>query len=55
MVLIKGHSAAYALISAQTAYLKAHYPHEYMAALLSSIMDSQDKVNFYISEATRMV
>ncbi len=50
----KSHSAAYALISFQTAYLKTHYPHEYMAALLSSIMDSQDKVNFYISEATRM-
>jgi DNA polymerase-3 subunit alpha len=50
----KSHSAAYALISFQTAYLKTHYPHEYMAALLSSIMDSQEKVNFYINEATRM-
>jgi DNA polymerase-3 subunit alpha len=42
------------LISFQTAYLKTHYPHEYMAALLSSVMDSQDKVNFYINEAARM-
>ena len=50
----KSHSAAYALISFQTAYLKTHYPHEYMAALLSSVMDSQDKVNFYIKEAERM-
>lgn len=50
----KSHSAAYALISFQTAYLKTHYPHEYMAALLSSVMDSQDKVNFYINEAARM-
>ncbi len=50
----KSHSAAYALISFQTAYLKTHYPHEYMAALLSSVMDSQEKVNFYINEAARM-
>lgn len=50
----KSHSAAYALLSFQTAYLKTHFPHEYMAALLSSIMDSQDKVNFYINECIRM-
>lgn len=50
----KSHSAAYALLSFQTAYLKAHYPHEYMAALLTSIMDNQEKVNFYINEANRM-
>ena len=50
----KSHSAAYALLSFQTAYLKAHYPHEYMAALLTSIMDNQEKVNFYINETSRM-
>jgi len=40
----KSHSAAYALISYQTAYLKAHYPVEFMAALMSSEMDDTDKV-----------
>ena len=40
----KSHSAAYALIAYQTAYLKAHYPVEFMAALLSCDMDSTDKV-----------
>ncbi len=44
----KSHSAAYALIAYQTAWLKAHYPAEFMAAVLSSDMDNTDKVvNFY--------
>lgn len=44
----KSHSAAYALVSYQTAWLKAHYPAEFMAAVLSSDMDNTDKVvNFY--------
>jgi DNA polymerase III subunit alpha len=46
----KSHSAAYALISYQTAYLKAHYPTEFMAALLSCVMDNSDKVVLYINE-----
>lgn len=46
----KSHSAAYALIAFQTAYLKAHYPVEFMAALLTSIMDNPDKVPLYMEE-----
>ena len=49
----KSHSAAYALVAWQTAYLKAHYPAEFMAAMLSSIMDTQ-KVPRYIELARRM-
>ncbi len=45
----KSHSAAYALISYHTAYLKTHYPTEFMAALLSSEMGDQDKLLKYIS------
>ncbi|NLW44535.1 MAG: DNA polymerase III subunit alpha [Syntrophomonadaceae bacterium] len=50
----KSHSAAYAMISYQTAYLKAHYPAEYMTAFLSSVIDNQDRVVFYIKECKRM-
>lgn len=50
----KSHSAAYAFISYQTAYLKANYPVEYMAALISSVMGTQDKVPFYVNEARQM-
>ena len=50
----KSHSAAYAIVAYQTAYLKAHYPVEFMAALLTSIMDSADRVSFYIAECKRM-
>ncbi|MGI6629929.1 MAG: DNA polymerase III subunit alpha [Bacillota bacterium] len=50
----KSHSAAYALVAYQTAYLKAHYPVEYMAALLTSIMDNMDRVPVYIEECRRM-
>lgn len=46
----KSHSAAYALVAYQTAWLKAHYPVEFMAALLSSVMETKDKVPFYIEE-----
>ena len=49
----KSHSAAYALVAWQTAYLKAHYPAEFMAAMLTSIMDTQ-KVSRYIELARRM-
>ncbi|MCL6471768.1 MAG: DNA polymerase III subunit alpha [Firmicutes bacterium] len=50
----KSHSTAYAFISYQTAWLKANYPVEFMAALLTSIMSNKDKVAQYISECRRM-
>ncbi|MBN1254544.1 MAG: DNA polymerase III subunit alpha [Deltaproteobacteria bacterium] len=46
----KSHSAAYALIAYQTAYLKVHYPIEFMAALLTCDMDNTDKVMRYLAE-----
>jgi DNA polymerase-3 subunit alpha len=45
----KSHAACYALIAFRTAYLKAHYPAEYMAALISSVMNTKDKVPFYVA------
>lgn len=50
----KSHSAAYALISYQTAYLKANHPVEFMAALLSSEQDNTDKIVRYIEECKRL-
>ena len=50
----KSHSAAYGLISYYTAYLKAHYPVEYMAALLTSVSADKDKLAFYLHECRRM-
>jgi len=50
----KSHSAAYALVSYQTAYLKAHYPVEYMAALLTSEVQDTDKVVKYIYVVRQM-
>ncbi|MBR1534318.1 MAG: DNA polymerase III subunit alpha [Ruminococcus sp.] len=50
----KSHAAAYAAVSYQTAYLKCHYKREYMAALLSSVIDSQNKTAVYISECHRL-
>jgi DNA polymerase-3 subunit alpha len=50
----KSHSAAYALISYQTGWLKKHYPAEFMAAVLSSDMDKTDKVVNFISECRSM-
>ncbi|MEW5822686.1 MAG: DNA polymerase III subunit alpha [Cyanobacteriota bacterium] len=50
----RSHSAAYAFLAYQTAYLKCHYPVEYMAALLSSVRDRQDKIQMYIAECQRM-
>lgn len=46
----KSHSAAYSLVAFQTAYLKAHYPEEFMAALLSSEMGNLDKIPIFINE-----
>ncbi len=50
----KSHSAAYALVAYQTAYLKAHYPAEFMAAVLSSDMDKTEKVVVFIDECREM-
>ena len=50
----KSHSAAYALVSYQTAFLKTYYPAEFMAAVLSSDMDNTDKVVPLIEECRRM-
>ena len=50
----KAHSAAYGMISYWTAYLKAHYPAEYMAALLTSVSDQKDKSAVYLNECRRM-
>ncbi len=50
----KSHSAAYALVSYQTAWLKAHYPAAFMAAVMSSDMDKTDKVVVLIEECRRM-
>ncbi|MBN2689866.1 MAG: DNA polymerase III subunit alpha [Gammaproteobacteria bacterium] len=50
----KSHSAGYALISYQTAWLKVHYPAEFMAAVLSSDMDNTDKVALYFEESNSL-
>ena len=49
----KSHAAAYALIAYQTAYLKANYPLEFMAALLTGVMSSSEKVALYIADCRR--
>lgn len=50
----KSHSAAYAFVAVQTAWLKAYYPTEFMAALLSSVMSDSAKISQYIREALRL-
>ena len=50
----KSHAAAYAIVAYQTAFLKCHYPKEYMAALLTSVLDNADKVSEYITECQRL-
>ncbi|HEX8121071.1 MAG TPA: DNA polymerase III subunit alpha [Solirubrobacteraceae bacterium] len=50
----KSHAACYALIAYRTAWLKANYPAEYMAALISSVMDTKDKVPFFVAKAEEM-
>ncbi len=50
----KAHSAAYGVVSYWTAYLKAHYPAEYMAALLTSTQSDKDKSAIYLNECRRM-
>lgn len=50
----KSHSAAYSLISYRMCWLKAHYPVEFMCAVLSNEVDDTDKISFYVDEAKRM-
>ncbi len=50
----RAHTAAYAVLTYQTAYLKAHYPHEYMAALLSSYIGSMDKIQLTVLDCKHM-
>src|SRR3954454_18364913 len=50
----KSHAACYALIGYRTAWLKANYPAEYMAALISSVMDTKDKVPFFVARCEEM-
>ena len=50
----KSHAAAYAYLSYQTAYLKCHYPKEYMASLITCVIENTDKVIGYINECEKM-
>jgi DNA polymerase-3 subunit alpha len=50
----KCHAAAYAVIAYQTAWLKCHYPIEFMAAMMNSFMDNTDKIAYYIQSAKRI-
>ncbi|MGI8479415.1 MAG: DNA polymerase III subunit alpha [Gaiellaceae bacterium] len=50
----KAHAACYALIAYRTAWLKANYPREYMAALISSVMNTKDRVPFYVNACREM-
>ena len=50
----KAHAVCYAVVSYQTAYLKCHYPREYMAALMTSVLDSAVKISGYIAECKEM-
>ena len=49
----RSHSAAYAFVAYQTAYLKCHFPVEYLSALLSSVSDNKDQTQLYIEEAQK--
>ncbi len=50
----KAHAVCYAVVSYQTAYLKCHYPKQYMAALMTSVLDSATKISGYIAECKDM-
>ncbi len=50
----KAHAVCYALVSYQTAYLKCHFPRQYMAALMTSVLDSAAKISEYIAECKSM-
>ena len=48
------HAVCYAVVAYQTAYLKCHYPHQYMAALMTSVLDSAAKISGYIAECKEL-
>ena len=50
----KAHAVCYAVVAYQTAYLKAHYPQQYMVALMTSVLDRLDKISGYISECKEL-
>ena len=50
----KAHAVCYAVVSYQTAYLKCHYPRQYMAALMTSVLDSASKISGYIAECKEL-
>ena len=50
----KAHAVCYAVVAYQTAYLKCHYPHQYMAALMTSVLDSATKISGYIAECKEL-
>ena len=50
----KSHAAAYAIVAYQTAFMKCHYPREFMAALLTSVLDNGNKVSAYIAECSKL-
>ncbi|MGI8814080.1 MAG: hypothetical protein ACR2G2_01965 [Pseudonocardia sp.] len=50
----RAHSAAYGVVTYWTAYLRANYPAEYMAALLTSVRDDKDKAAVYLAECRKM-
>jgi DNA polymerase III subunit alpha len=50
----KSHAACYALVAYRTAYMRAHHPREYMAALISSVMSTKDRVPFYVNACDEM-
>ena len=50
----KAHAVCYAVVAYQTAYLKCHYPRQYMAALMTSVLDSATKISGYIAECKEM-
>ena len=50
----KAHAVCYAVVSYQTAYLKCHYPRQYMAALMTSVLDSAGKISGYIAECKEL-
>ena len=50
----KAHAVSYAVVCYRTAYMKRHYPQQYMAALLTSVLDSSEKVSVYINECRDM-
>ena len=54
LLLQQAHAACYALIAYRTAWLKANHPREYMAALISSVMNTKDRVPFYVNACREM-